>query len=87
VTSSKTLKRRWSFDVYLAMERPMTNDAEKPKDLKYWICDVCSTALELTTKYPTGGNTISQGVCDWCGDHEWVTPIVDFKESGSKTWD
>lgn len=57
-------------------------------DPKYWICNICSMKLKLKTKYPNGGNTLSQDKCDWCDDENgWVTPIVDFEESGSKLWD
>lgn len=54
---------------------------------KYWICEICVVLMNLTTKYPAGGNTISRCKCDWCGDETWTTPIVDFKESGNLTWD
>jgi hypothetical protein len=64
----------------------MTDD--ELRDQGYWICDTCSVKKGLTTKYPKGGNTISLGECDWCKkSDEWVTPIMDFKESGDKTWD
>lgn len=67
--------------------------ADRPKrkqdrlDGKYWICDVCIVAKGLTTKYPTGGNTMCEGECNWCHTNGMLTPIVDFKESGSKQWD
>lgn len=61
----------------------MTDD-KKPES-KYWICDECADVKKLETKYPNGGNTCTEGDCDWCGQRRILTPIVDFK--GSKGWD
>ncbi len=58
------------------------------KKSKFMICNNCVITEKLTTKYPTGGNTISLTECDWCGDKDVMcTPIIDFKEGGSGTWD
>ena len=54
----------------------------------YWICDFCADKEGFTTKYPTGGNTVSIIDCDFCKEKGIkCTPVVDFKQSGSKMWD
>lgn len=57
------------------------------KEKKYWICDFCASIKKLKTKYPSGGNTVSLQKCDWCNKEEYVTPIIDYVESGNKDWD
>lgn len=56
--------------------------------LEGFICDECVEKRKLVTRYPTGGNTITRGLCGYCDrkDEVFLTPIVDFKGHG-KGWD
>lgn len=59
---------------------------------KYWICDACvkEKHKDWETAYPTGGNTVTSGLCGHCESEveTFLTPVCDYKRPGkSVIWD
>lgn len=71
----------------------MTDNFNKKRQDKYWICDECvkSKYPDWKSAYPNGGNTLILGLCGHCDrlDETGLTPIRDFKKPGERTrlWD